>query len=598
LEQKEEREMKLVIVERHSKAEALSRILGSDCVVRATLGALRDLPTRKPGITVEDGFAEDYKVLSEKQVVLAGLKKAAREAEAIFLATDPGREGEALAWHVAACLPERDRDKVKRVRLSEITEAAVKEAFTSPDTISTCLVDAWRAHRVMARLTGRAIKPLLRRWHLANGGELDTGLGQIAALHLIVAREWERCSFVQRNTWRIHAELTGSDGTLWAHMAEADDIASDDDACRVIDQLMSPETGWRIEAISTHEESQYPPPPLTTDALYPAASRALGWLPAHTLAAAQALYDAGLVTAVYTDTVAVAEEAQVAARGMIIGMFNRDYVPAYPYVYLLNRPAEGAGEAIRPTNPALMPDELPRDGLDANAARLYALIWRRFLASQMAPARHAVTGVVIRPTWTGSVEPSEEPGTYPHPFTFTARLCKPVFDGYTVIYNPPPGEDDSHEEGIGIMAPTMAAGETLALERITSEKRATEPARPYTIAGLIDTLACLGVEHPPALAATIRALLDRGYVTCDGDALAPTPLGEDVLYACLSHFPEVFDLAFAETMAKLLDKVAIGEASRETVLHAFYHGKLAPALDDTSDLEDAAYPAQLKKETA
>ncbi len=562
--------MNLVIVETLDKALRLRPVLGRRCRVMVFPGPARALVAG--GLTVSAGgeVEERYEIPSDSLPLVEDLRAPAGKAWLITCATAPGQEGEALAWNISQCLPEGDRARVRRVVLPWLDDEVIREAFDAPCELDLRLVDAWRARRVIDLLVSVAVSPELRRWKLHRDAVPETGLAEMAALRLVVEREWRRHTATYTHRWAVRAQLEKDRLRLWTDMASNPDIGSESEAYALVDLLMQPEISWHIEALEEHEVSEAPDPPFTTAALLAAASQALRFLPGQTIQAAQQLYDKGLITHTYTASTRVSPDAQAAARRVIQGLYGREALPDEPPVD--GQTEEAEGEAIRPASISLHPEvldleELEDLGLSHEARVLYSLIWRRFMASGMRPARDTVITATIRPCWTGSVEPWEDPATYPHPFTFRAELRQTTATGFRRAY-----EGLQLPEGDlvnAVLMDMLDKGDELRLSQITASEVEDPLPHRYTAAGLIGDLERRGIGHAETCAAMIEGLIAKGYVRLEKGDLAPTPLGEDVLYVCVQRLPEVFRLEAAAEVEAMLGRVACGEMSRRDALDAF-----------------------------
>jgi len=560
----------LVIVESPTKAKTIGKYLGSGYTVKATVGHLRDLPQRKLGVDVENGFTPEYVTIKEKAKTLAEIKKAAKTSERVLLATDPDREGEAIAWHVASQLG--NGGKVRRVLFHEITKDAVAHALAHPLDIDQRKVDAQQARRVLDRLVGYKTSPLL--WKSIKTG-LSAGRVQTVALRLICEREEEIRKFVPQEYWTIEADLEKDGQAFQArlHKLEGKKPEIKDEATAraiVADALKIPFT---VTAVEKGERRRPAPPPFRTSTLQQEAAKQLGFSAAVTMRIAQQLYEGievgeegpvGLITYMRTDSVRVADSAIAQARDYIGKEFGKRYLPAEPVVHKGGKSSsrvQDAHEAIRPTDVPRRPDDLKKH-LDSRQFKLYQLIWRRFVASQMTPAVFETTKVDF------------DLGR----FVFRATGSRVLFDGYHKLYH----EAHEPEEGKTLddlpPIPPLAEGDVVTVKQITPSQHFTEPPPRYSEASLVKELERLGIGRPSTYASIISTLKTRWYATAKDRRFAPTPLGETVWQVMKRSFPDVFEVGFTAQMEDELDKVEEGDLAWQQVLGDFW-GPFAKALD-------------------
>jgi len=564
----------LVIVESPTKAKTIGKYLGSGYTVKATVGHLRDLPQRKLGVDVENGFTPEYVTIKEKAKTLAEIKKAAKASERVLLATDPDREGEAIAWHVASQLGNGGGGKVRRVLFHEITKDAVAQALANPLDIDQRKVDAQQARRVLDRLVGYKTSPLL--WKSIKTG-LSAGRVQTVALRLICEREAEIRKFVPQEYWTIEADLEKDAQAFQARLHKLDgkkpEIKDEATARAIVaDALKIP---FKVTAVEKGERRRAAPPPFRTSTLQQEAAKQLGFSAAVTMRIAQQLYEGievgqegpvGLITYMRTDSVRVADSAIAQARDYIGKEFGKRYLPAEPVVHKggkSNTRVQDAHEAIRPTDVLRRPDDL-KQHLDARQFKLYQLIWRRFLASQMTPAVFETTKVDF-----------ELPGGR---YVFRATGSRVLFDGYHVLYH----EAHEPEEGKTLEdlppIPPLAQGDVVTVKQITPNQHFTEPPPRFSEASLVKELERLGIGRPSTYASIISTLKTRWYATAKDRRFAPTPLGETVWQVMKRSFPDVFEVGFTAQMEDELDKVEEGDLAWQQVLGDFW-GPFAKALD-------------------
>jgi DNA topoisomerase-1 len=552
----------LVIVESPTKAKTIGKYLGRGFTVKATVGHIRDLPPRKLGVDVENGFTPEYVTIKEKAKTLAEIKKAAKGAERVLIATDPDREGEAIAWHVASQLG--NGGKVRRVLFHEITKDAVSHAIANPLAIDQKKVDAQQARRILDRLVGYKASPLL--WKSIKSG-LSAGRVQTVALRLICEREDEIRRFVAQEYWTIEADLEQDGQAFQARLHKLDghkpDI-KDEAAARAIvtDAGRLP---FVVSDVTRKERRRNPPAPFITSTLQQEAAKQLGFSAKRTMRAAQQLYEGvevgtegqvGLITYMRTDSVRVADSAIAQAREFIAANFDQAYLPATPNVHAGKKGAsrvQDAHEAIRPTEVGRRPEAL-KSVLEPDLFKLYQLIWRRFVASQMTPERYELTTVDF------------DLGRY----LFRATGSVMLFNGYRVLFHEghEPEEAKSGDEFGPI--PVMAKGDRPLLRQIIPSQHFTEPPPRYSQASLVKALEEKGIGRPSTYATIIGTLQSRWYATTKERRFSPTSLGEKVWKVMRICFPEVFEVGFTAQMETELDKVEEGDLAWQAVLGDFW----------------------------
>jgi DNA topoisomerase-1 len=537
----------LVIVESPAKAKTIERYLGPGYTVLASYGHVRDLPQRSLGVDVEHDFEPRYEPLKERRKELEKLADRARRSDQVWLATDLDREGESIAWHIAEYAG-LDDDRVKRVTFSEITKPAIEAAFAHPRSINLDLVNAQQARRVIDRLVGYKLSPLVSS-KIRRG--LSAGRVQSVAVRLVVDREREIERFVAEEYWTIAAELRrhGARGSFSAELTRIDGqkarIGSEEQA-RAHEAALK-QASYVVSKVTRSQQKKAAPPPFTTSTLQQEASRKLGFGARRTMSVAQSLYEGvalpegqvGLITYMRTDSLAMASGAVSEARGVIQQRFGAEFVPDKPNAYRTKtRGAQEAHEAIRPSSFARSPESL-RAHLKPDEYRLYELIWRRATASQMAPARFDQVGVDVSADR----------------YTLHAGARKRIFDGYQAIYVE--GRDDEEDERLAVL-PELTDGEPLDLGGVSAEQHFTQPPPRYTEATLIKALEENGIGRPSTYAPTIETIRQRGYVTTKERRLFPEESAFRVTDLLVEHFPEVVDLAFTARMEEQLDDVAAG----------------------------------------
>ena len=564
------RDGKLVIVESPAKAKTVGRYLGRGYTVRASVGHVRDLLKSQLSVDVENNFAPKYRVPNEKKDVVKEIKKLAQKAEEIYLATDPDREGESISWHLLEAA-EIEPERAKRVVFHEITESAIKDAFSHPREINMDLVDAQQARRILDRLVGYGISPIL--WEKVRG-RLSAGRVQSVALRLIVEREREIENFVPVEYWSIHAELKpeGLKSTFVAKLARIDDKEpelSNEEIVKPI--LVDMETAaYVITKVKRGERRRKPSAPFTTSTLQQDASRKLGFTAKRTMALAQGLYEGqdvgnggatGLITYMRTDSTNVSAIAQAEAREYIGNKYGNDYLPAEPPMYKTRSAnAQEAHEAIRPTSVMRDPEQV-KEYLEPAMYKLYRLIWQRFVASQMEMAVYNTLQVEV-------VGKSNE-----HEYLLRASGSDVKFAGFLVVYEEAKNEDaksEEDEENVRIPA-GIVEGQKQELIRLIPEQHFTQPPPRYSEASLVQALEEDGIGRPSTYAPTISTIQQRGYVLREEKRLMPTEIGMQVNDLMTQYFPDIVDFQFTARMEEDLDMIASGQAEWAEVIHEFYH---------------------------
>jgi DNA topoisomerase I len=565
----EKRDGKLVIVESPAKAKTVGRYLGKGYTVRASVGHVRDLLKSQLSVDVENNFAPKYRVPNEKKDVVKELKKLAQKAEDVYLATDPDREGEAISWHLMEAA-QIEPERAKRVVFHEITESAVKDAFSQPRQINMDLVDAQQARRVLDRLVGYGISPIL--WEKVRG-RLSAGRVQSVALRLIVEREREIEAFVPVEYWSIHAELQpdGIKSTFLAKLAkidEKDPELPNEETVKPI--LIDMETAaYVVTKVKRGERRRKPLAPFTTSTLQQEASRKLGFTAKRTMALAQGLYEGqdvgtggatGLITYMRTDSTNVSIGAQNEARDYIKSKYGADFVPGEAPLYRTRSAnAQEAHEAIRPTSVMRDPEQI-KEYLEPAMYKLYRLIWQRFVASQMEAAVYDTLQVEI----TGK--------TNEHVYLLRASGSSVKFAGFLVVYEEAKNEDVKSEEEENVRIPAgVVEGQKQELIRLIPEQHFTQPPPRYSEASLVQALEEQGIGRPSTYAPTLSTIQQRGYVLREEKRLLPTDIGIQVNDLMMQYFPDIVDLQFTARMEEDLDMIASGQAEWAEVLHEFYH---------------------------
>ena len=584
----------LVIVESPAKAKTINKYLGRDYTVKASLGHVLDLPKKtlgillpgdqngkkkkrksrakgksgekpdekkvaKPVVITDDNiFEPTLEIIPGKIKVIADLKKFAESAPSVYLATDPDREGEAISAHLLETLARRksDRKKFRRVMFNEITPKAIKAAFEKAGDVNANLVDAQQARRVLDRLVGYKISPLL--WDKVRRG-LSAGRVQTVALRLIVEREQEIRAFVPQEYWTIHAMLDAGEPPIFEaklvkYAGEDIEVSNQEAADKIVAAVSKAK--WQVASVTQKEKKRNPPPPFTTSKLQQAAYNRLRYTAKNTMRVAQGLYEGvelgeegsvALITYMRTDSVHVSSDALAQVRELIPERFGANYLPEKPNFYKSKKDAQEAHEAVRPTDVARTPEDV-RPFLKEDQFKLYQLIWQRFVASQMLPAIFDQTSIDI------------SAGDY----TFRATGSVQKFDGFLRVYQLPAAnadreDDEKDDEGEGKALPRVTEGQTLRLDQIRPEQHFTEPPPRYTEATLVKDLEEKGIGRPSTYASIISTIVDREYVTKDQGRFTPTMLGERVSMLLVKSFEDVFDVGFTARLEEELDEIEEGK---------------------------------------
>lgn len=567
-EPKSNRNGKLVIVESPAKARTVGRFLGKGYSVKASVGHVRDLLRSSLSIDVENSFEPRYRVPNEKRAVVKELKAAAKKAEEIYLATDPDREGEAIAWHLLEAV-EIDPERTRRVVFHEITQNAVAEAFSHPRGINMDLVDAQQTRRILDRLVGYSISPIL--WQKVRN-RLSAGRVQSVALRLIVEREREIDAFEPEEYWSIEAEIQpeNTKDTFIARLAKVDgedpDLSNKEAVDRLLDQMEIAE--YIISRIKRGERRRKPSAPFITSTLQQEASRRLGFTARKTMSIAQQLYEGldlgeegntGLITYMRTDSTNISDLAQSEVRQFITDNYGQDYLPETPPTYKTRaKSAQEAHEAIRPTSVLRRPESLKKI-LTSDQFKLYQVIWQRFVASQMEAAVFDTISVEI-----DAQSPLME-------FLLRASGSSLRFPGFLVVYEESRDEDQKAEDSDDVKIPAgIEEGQKQELVRLIPEQHFTQPPPRFTEATLVQVLEENGIGRPSTYAPILTTIQARGYVTRDNKRLAPTEVGFLVNDLLVEYFNDVVDVGFTAVMEEDLDKVAAGETEWRDIVSDFY----------------------------
>jgi len=612
----------LVIVESPAKAKTINKILGKDFTVKASVGHVKDLPTKELGVDVEKDFEPSYVVIPGKEKIIRELKKASREADQIFLAPDPDREGEAIAWHIAAEISDKKTSdgKIYRIIFNEITERAVREAIKNPQKIDSDKVEAQQARRVLDRLVGYGLSPLL--WRKVRRG-LSAGRVQSVAVRLIVDREREIEAFKSEEYWSINAEFEGSNPpAFWARLSKinrqppADILETDGQPAKNSKFLIQNEEAantivadlkdkeFVLSEIERKQRKRMPYPPFITSTLQQEAVRKLKFSAKKTMMVAQQLYEGielgeegavGLITYMRTDSHRIAPEAQQWARELIERTYGGDYVPEKPPFYKSKATAQEAHEAVRPTYPDKYPGNI-KQFLSKDQYALYSLIWNRFISSQMCPAQLDQTTFIVVNRESLSVKGKEQPESlHSSPLTlYELRASGTVvrFDGFMALYTE--GKDEIEEEN-GSTLPALKEGESLKLNSLLPKQHFTQPPPRFTEATLVKALEEKGIGRPSTYATILSTIQDRKYVHKAESRFAPTELGTVVNDYLVEKFPELIDMSFTAKMEDELDHIEDGKLKWVKVVKDFYkpfNRDLTEALKATGKVKPKDIPTE------
>ena len=562
----------LVIVESPAKAKTIEKYLGGNYKVTASMGHLRDLPKSKMGVDLENGFEPQYIAVRDKKELITQLKKDAKSAGTVYLATDPDREGEAISWHLKELLG-LDDEKARRVTFNEITKKVVTESINNPRAIDQDLVDAQQARRILDRIVGYQLSPLL--WRKVKTG-LSAGRVQSVATRIVVDREEEIKNFVSEEYWLLDAALSRGDdsGSFTARYHGDGDKKRELKSEAEVNELIADvsNAAFTVSAVKRGEKQRTPAPPFITSTLQQEASRRLSMTPRRTMSIAQQLYEGveitghgsvGLITYMRTDSLRLSEEALSSVRAYITEHYGESYCPKEPRRFKTKSGAQDAHEAIRPTDVRLSPEVVRKD-LTQEQYRLYRLIWGRFTACQMANAVYDNVAVDV--------------SSADH--IFKANYSELKFPGYTAVYEEAKDEESNE---LANPLPSLAEGELLKLEKMLPDQQFTQPPARFTEATLIRAMEEKGIGRPSTYAPTISTITAHDYVIKEGKYLRPTPLGEVVTTLMKEHFADIVDLKFTNHMEAELDEIESGEAKWRDVLQEFY--------DDFSKSYEAAETA-------
>jgi len=590
----------LVIVESPAKAKTINKFLGKDFHVVASMGHVRDLPKSRMGVDIEHDFAPEYIIIRRASKTVKQLKKDAEGKETVYVAPDPDREGEAISWHLSHIFSEQAKDqKILRVEFNEITKEAVLKAFDHPRAVDMNLVDAQQARRILDRVVGYQLSPLL--WRNVGRG-LSAGRVQSVALRFVVDREREIRKFVPQEYWTMDAKLSAMEGPeeskiFLSRLNQIDKVKPELVAQAEIDRIKQElqQLPFVVSDIEKTEKRRKPQAPYTTSKLQQEAYSRLGFSAANTMRIAQRLYEGvelgdegsvGLITYMRTDSVNIATIAQEEASRYIREKFGAEYLPEKPTVYKSRKGAQEAHEAVRPTSAFRIPDSL-KDYLESDELKLYELIWRKFLASQMVPAVDEHTAI--------SILAGDRYG-----FRTTGK--RNLFLGFTAAFGEIKVEKENSKEAEEevpevLELPELKVGQALKLHELVGEQHFTKPPARFNDASLIKLLEEKGIGRPSTYAPTISTILGRMYAERKGGALMPTELGETVVDILVEHFPTILDAEFTAHMEAELDEIEEGKMNWVQVLKDFYgpfSGFLARAQTEMKSVKQAPIPTDYK----
>ena len=548
---------KLIIVESPAKANTIKKFLGGSTKVVASMGHIRDLPKSKLGIDIEHDFEPEYINIRGKGDLIKSLKTDAKKAKKVYLATDPDREGEAIAWHLAKIL-ENDKDKITRVTFNEITKTAVQKAIKEPRNIDLNTVDAQQARRVLDRIVGYKISPIL--WKKVKRG-LSAGRVQSVAVKLIVDRENEIESFIPEEYWNIYADLKDEkskkqfEARFYGKNGKKQEIHSKEE----IDQILKTieKAKYTVSEVKKGEKKRNPAPPFTTSTMQQEASRKLGFTLKKTMSVAQGLYEGvkiaekgtvGLITYMRTDSTRISEEARAAAKTQIVATYGEEYYENR--YYKTSKDAQDAHEGIRPTYADIEPDKI-KDELTKDQYKLYKLIYNRFMASQMKPAIYDTMAVNIKAD----------------DYDFKANGQSLRFKGFMTLYVEGTDEKEEKEEGI---LPELQENQEVKLLKINPKQSFTEPPARYTEASLVKTLEEKGIGRPSTYSPTITTILERRYIQKKQKQLVPTELGKIVNKILTENFTDVINVEFTAKIENEFDEIAEGKEQWKQMIREFY----------------------------
>jgi DNA topoisomerase-1 len=558
----------LVIVESPAKAKTINKYLGKQYVVKASLGHIKDLPKRDLAVNVDDGFQPRYEVIEGKKKLINELKQTAKKVDEVYLAADPDREGEAICFHLQEELADKKGGvKIYRVMFNEITKKAIEAAFQNPGQVNTHLVDAQQARRVLDRLVGYKISPLL--WDKVRRG-LSAGRVQTVALRVVVEREREIRAFQTREYWTVDVDLTAKKPPVLSTRLikagdEAPELGSQEQTDALVAQIEG--AGYIVRSVGTREKKRNPVAPFITSTLQQESSRKLRFSVKRTMMLAQRLYEGieigkegavGLITYMRTDSTRVSDDAIRDVRDYVRERYGKEFLPEAANVYKSKKGAQDAHEAIRPTSMAFSP-EVVEKYLAEDEMKLYRLIWNRFVASQMMPALFDQTTIDVAATGKNGVE-----------YTFRATGSVLKFDGFLKVYQEGKDSSDEEDEELKHRLPAVSEGEVLRFKAIKPEQHFTEPPPRYNEATLVKRLEADGVGRPSTYASILSTIQEREYVKKEGGRFTPTELGMVVTDLLLESFDDIFDVTYTARMEQELDDIEDGKLDWRVAMGEFY----------------------------
>ncbi|HOQ31987.1 MAG TPA: type I DNA topoisomerase [Candidatus Hydrogenedens sp.] len=554
----------LVVVESPAKARTINKYLGKNYHVISSYGHIRDLPQERLGVDLKNDFKPEYTILPKSRKVVTQIKKEAEKTDKVIIASDPDREGEAIGWHIAEILRPTQKP-VERITFNAITEKAIRESIKNPRSIDMNLVNAQQARRILDRLVGYKLSPLVQ-WSVRKG--LSAGRVQSVAVRLVCEREEEIRNFITQEYWTIQGTFEKQNGESFSAKlvkieGKEPQLANETETQAIISQLKDIKN-YRVDSIEEKDVRRNPLPPFITSTLQQEASRKLRFAPEYTMRLAQDLYEGvelgeegavGLITYMRTDSLRIEPDAISEVRDFILQKYGDKYLPEKPNYYRSKKRAQDAHEAIRPTSATRTPEEV-RKYLSEDQCKLYTLIWQRFLASQMTPA--------IFKQLIVEVEGAQKK------FVFRATDTTPVFDGFTTIYEETQEDTNGDEENGKQRLPALQVNEDVQGTDFLGEQHFTKPPARYTEASLIRALEEKGIGRPSTYAPTMKTIRDRGYVVREKGRLKPTPLGEEVNRLLVQLFPDILDYSFTAKMEEELDEIEDGKLTWQNLLKNFY----------------------------
>ena len=585
----------LVIVESPAKAKTINKYLGKQYVVKASLGHIKDLPKRDLAVDVERGFEPRYEVIEGKKKLITELKQAAKKVESVYLAADPDREGEAICYHLQEELGDkRNGPRIFRVMFNEITKKAVQKAFERPGQVNINLVDAQQARRVLDRLVGYKISPLL--WDKVRRG-LSAGRVQTVALRLIVEREREIRAFVPKEYWTIDADLEAKKSKFTARLFKINDQAAEIGSQQASDDVLAQLEGadYTVRSVGTREKKRNPVAPFITSTLQQEASRKLRFSVKRTMMLAQRLYEGvevgkesvGLITYMRTDSTRISEDAIRDVRDFITGRYGREFLPDAANVYRSKKEAQDAHEGIRPTSMAYTPEQVEKY-LQEDEMKLYRLIWNRFVASQMMPALYDQTTIDVSAKGKNGAD---------YVFRATGSVLK--FEGFLKVYQEGKDQADEEDEEMKHRLPLVTEGERLRFRQLRPEQHFTEPPPRYNEATLVKRLEADGVGRPSTYASILSTIQEREYVKKEGGRFIPTELGMVVTDLLVESFDDIFEVKYTARMEEELDDIGEGKLDWRAAMSEFYERferDLKHAEEHMTDIKRMEKPTDLKCE--